>query len=123
MNLYKIKQCCESMRHVCKITKNRIIEVMCRCDKSSCKLLGEYNNRLLCLEKLCEAISCCCCDLESVSVHLVKEYENQCNGLNKLIEKINNDEKLSKKEKQYLRCNEICKLCKSKLSRSLSKKK
>ena len=123
MNLYNLKSKCDNMRNLCKINKNRIVEKMCVCDKDVCVLLAQFNNRLTCMEKLCELLCCCCCELEHVSKHLLLEYNDKCKELHDLVCKINKHENISKENKKYIRCNDFLKLCKEKIHSSNKKSK
>ena len=118
-HIYECKNMCKKLGDCCHNTKNRVIEKMCTCDKNDCKPLADYLQSLMILESLCSYICICCCEHESLSPSIMSELSSKCSTLIsqgdkllKLIDKQNCD---------YIRCEELKKLCSD--CKSMKKKK
>ena len=101
----KCKNMCGELNKICHNTKNRVIEKMCECKKTDCKVLAKYLQLLMMTESLCNYICLCCCEDEKVSSSIKSELNQKCKGLVNTSDKLL--ERLSKEHCDYLRCNEI----------------
>jgi hypothetical protein len=116
MDLYEFKKMCENMRYNCKINRNRCVEKLgqAKYDTHTSSLLANFLNRCICMEKLCEYLSMCCCDLENISNSCLSEYSNRCKQLNHILTNLKKDVGMSDGDKKYLRIDLFCELCKHK---------
>jgi len=107
--IYECKNMCKKLGDCCHNTKNRVIEKMCTCDKNDCKPLADYLQSLMILESLCSYICICCCEHESLSPSIMSELSSKCTTLisqgDKLLKRID------KQNCDYIRCEELKKLC------------
>lgn len=101
----KCKNMCNELKDICHNTKNRVIEKMCECKKTECKLLAKYLQLLMMTETLCTYICLCCCEDEKVTPSIKSELNQKCKSLVNTSEKLIT--KLSKEQCEYLRCEEI----------------
>ena len=85
------------------------------------KLLGQYTKLNILLEKLCEYISSCCCNADHVSKYIINEYASQCKQMVQLC--IHIKQYLNRDDADYIRCDNMIKICNNKYIRSKSKKK
>ncbi len=108
-NVYKCKGLCKLLCDCCHNTKNRVIEKMCVCERKDCGLLGDYLQCLMVTECLCNYICLCACEQESISSSILSELNQKCSSLISIVEKLL--KVLDKKHCDYLRCNEIKKMC------------
>ena len=118
-NVYECKSLCKDLGDCCHNTKNRVIEKMCECNKEDCKPLADYLQSLMILESLCSYVCLCCCEHESVSKSILAELSSKCSLLSTQADKLK--KKLTNEQCDYIRCNELKKMCGD--CKSLKKKK
>ena len=118
-HIYDCKNLCKKLGDCCHNTKNRVIEKMCDCDKNDCKPLGNYLQSLMILESLCNYICVCCCEHESLSSSIMTELNSKCATLSSQADKLL--KQMDKKNCEYIRCNELKKMCSD--CKSMKKKK
>ena len=107
--LYGFKSLCNELGMTCHNTKNRVIEKMTMCDKDQVKKLAKYLKCLMTIEKLCEYLCTCCCEMESITPSGLSELKNKC----KTIMTCCNDLKKSLKSEdyKYINCDKILGFC------------
>ena len=101
----KCKHMCGELNQMCHNTKNRVIEKMCECKKTDCKVLAKYLQLLMMTETLCNYICLCCCEDEKVTPSIKSELNQKCKSLVSTSDKLL--ESLSEEHCKYLRCQEI----------------
>ena len=109
--LYPLNKHCSDLGHMCCKNINRILE--CIEDHPHCSSeLCKFTKCCLVMEKLCECISCCCCNKDCVGSGLMSEFKQHCTTMTKCCETL--QKKLSKEKAYYIKCNKIIKMCKDK---------
>ena len=122
--LYSTKVICNEFGLSCHNTKNRVIEKMgCYDSKELNKMLGKYLKCLMTMEKLCEYICTCCCEMENLTSSIISEIKQRCRTLMGCCEKIKPN--MDKNCFEYINCGKMMKFCMviMKLKGSKSKKK
>ena len=108
-DVYKIKSDCVELGNTCCFTQNRVIEKMATCPETCREHLGQYLKCLMIIDSICKCISVCCCNMDGVSGHMVKELKRACN---KIMNCIENLEKVCDKDNiEYMKLNKVKKLC------------
>ena len=107
--VYGFKSLCSELGMTCHNTKNRVIEKMCDYDKNISGKLAKYLKCLMTIEKLCEYLCTCCCEMESITPSGLSELKNKC----KTIMTCCNDLKKSLKSEdyKYINCDKILGFC------------
>ena len=123
--VYSIKSDCVDLGNICCFTQNRVIEKMGCCPDECREHLGHYLKSLILIDSLCKYISSCCCNMDAVSTHMVREL--QCRK-DKLMTCVKNIEKVCDKETlKYFKVDKVKMMCKacdkySKYSKKSAKK-
>ena len=122
--LYSTKSMCHEFGLSCHNTKNRVIEKMeyYECSEKR-KMLGKYLKCLMTMEKLCEYMCTCCCEMENLTSSIISELKQRCSTLKKCCENLMKH--MESDCYKYINCDKMLKFCKMamKLSTSKSKKK
>ena len=122
--LYSTKSMCQEFGSSCHNTKNRVIEKLAHYECSEKrKMLGKYLKCLMTMEKLCEYICTCCCEIENLTSSIISELKQRCSTLKKCCENLMKH--MDSDCYKYINCDKMLKFCKMamKLSTSKSKKK
>tara|TARA_B100000925_G_C21642952_1_gene318057 strand:+ start:151 stop:546 length:396 start_codon:yes stop_codon:yes gene_type:complete len=122
--LYSTKSMCQEFGLSCHNTKNRVIEKMAHYECSEKrKMLGKYLKCLMTMEKLCEYICTCCCEMENLTASIISELKQRCSTLKKCCENLMKH--MDSECYKYINCDRMLKFCKMvmKLNTSKSKKK
>ena len=122
--LYSTKSMCHEFGTSCHNTKNRVIEKMAHYECSEKRMmLGKYLNCLMTMEKLCEYICTCCCEMENLTASIISEMKQRCSTLKKCCENLMKH--MDSECYKYINCDKMLKFCKMvmKLNTSKSKKK
>ena len=121
--LYSTKSMCQELGHSCHNTKNRVIEKMAMYSNEENKALGKYLKCLMTMEKLCEYICTCCCEMENLTSSIISELKQRCRTIVLCCEILKKH--LHKDCYNYINCDKIIKFCKMsmKLNTKKSKKK
>ena len=122
--LYSTKSMCNEFGSSCHNTKNRVIEKMAHYECSEKrKMLGKYLKCLMTMEKLCEYICTCCCEMENLTSSIISELKQRCSTLKKCCENLMKH--MDTECYKYINCDRMLKFCKMgmKLNSSKSKKK
>mgnify|MGYP001239947723 FL=1 len=122
--LYSTKSMCHEFGLSCHNTKNRVIEKMGYYECSDKRMmLGKYLRCLMTMEKLCEYMCTCCCEMENLTSSIISELKQRCKTLMMCCENLmkHMDSECCK----YINCDRMLKFCKMvmKLNTSKSKKK
>ena len=87
--LYSTKSMCNEFGSSCHNTKNRVIEKLAHYECSEKrKMLGKYLKCLMTMEKLCEYICTCCCEIENLTSSIISELKQKCSILKKCCENL-----------------------------------
>ena len=122
--LYSTKSMCHEFGLSCHNTKNRVIEKMAHYECSEKRMmLGKYLKCLMTMEKLCEYICTCCCEMENLTASIISELKQRCSTLKKCCENLMKH--MDSECYKYINCDRMLKFCKMvmKLNSSKSKKK
>ena len=122
--LYSTKSMCNEFGSTCHNTKNRIIEKLSHYECSEKrKMLGKYLKCLMTMEKLCEYMCTCCCEMENLTASIISELKQRCSTLKKCCENLMKH--MDSDCYKYINCDKMLKFCKMamKLSTNKSKKK
>ena len=121
--LYSTKSMCQELGVSCHNTKNRVIEKMTMYSNEENKALGKYLKCLMTMEKLCEYICTCCCEMENLTSSIISELKQRCRTIVLCCEILKKH--LHKDCYNYINCDKIIKFCKMsmKLYTKKSKKK
>tara|TARA_B100001059_G_scaffold83142_1_gene81191 strand:- start:606 stop:1037 length:432 start_codon:yes stop_codon:yes gene_type:complete len=107
--LYSFKSMCNELGMTCHNTKNRVIEKMCICDKKQVKELAKYLKCLMTIEKLCEYLCTCCCEMESITPSGLSELRTRCKTIMSCCKGLKKS--LSSEEYEYVNCGKIESFC------------
>ena len=121
--LYSTKSMCHEFGLSCHNTKNRVIEKMAHYECSEKRMmLGKYLKCLMTMEKLCEYICTCCCEMENLTASIISELKQRCSTLKKCCENLMKH--MDSECYKYINCDRMLKFCKMvmKLNSSKSKK-
>ena len=85
-------------------------------------MLGKYLKCLMTMEKLCEYICTCCCEMENLTASIISELKQRCSTLKKCCENLMKH--MDSECYKYINCDRMLKFCKMvmKLNSSKSKK-
>ena len=119
--LYSTKSICQEFGNSCHNTKNRVIEKMAMYSNEENKELGKYLKCLMTMEKLCEYICTCCCEMENLSSSIISELKQRCKTLMVCCEKLMKH--LEKECYEYINCGKMLKFCKMAIKLNVSKSK
>ena len=121
--LYSTKSMCQEFGNSCHNTKNRVIEKMAMYSNEENKALGEYLKCLMTMEKLCEYICTCCCEMENLTSSIISELKQRCKTIDQCCDILKKH--LHKDCYNYINCDKMKKFCKMciKLNTRKSKKK
>jgi len=122
--LLSTKSMCHELGLSCHNTKNRVIEKMGYYESSEKRMmLGKYLKCLMTMEKLCEYICTCCCEMENLTSTIISELKQRCRTIVFCCEILKKH--LHKDCYNYINCDKMLKFCKmtKKLNTSKSKKK
>ena len=109
--VYKFKSFCNDLGMTCHNSKNRVIEKMCEYDKNQCKHLAKYLKCLMTIEKLCEYLCTCCCEMESITPSGISELKNRCKIIMSCCKSL--QKSLKNTDFKYINCEKIMKHCES----------
>jgi hypothetical protein len=107
--LYSFKSVCGDLGNVCHNTKNRVIEKMCVCEKKQVEKLAKYLKCLMTIEKLCEYLCTCCCEMENITSSGLSELKNRCKTIHNCCKDL--QKSLKPEDFKYINCNTIMKSC------------
>ena len=119
-SLYPLNDDCSLLQKMCHRTINRILELIVKHPEHS-KILSEYVKMCIVMEKLCDCISCNCCNDDSVSKNLIRELSDKCLDLKHTVLKLHKE--LPKEKSEYIRCKMIADLCDKRIISSKSTKR
>jgi len=122
--LYSTKSMFHEFGLSCHNTKNRVIEKMGYYDATDVRMmLGKYLKCLMTLEKLCEYMCTCCCEMENLTASIISELKQRCSTLMRCCENLIKN--MSLDCHRYINCEKMLKFCKMcmKLKTGKSKKK
>ena len=119
LNVYKIKRDITNIQKCCHEVLNRVLDLMVKYPKH-CGHLNKYAKECLVMERLCDYICNCCCNAPTVSLHIMNECNEKCNGMIDICDNLIKCG-LPNKECNYLRCDEMIKLCNKPSSKSSKK--
>ena len=106
--LYRMREQCTEIQLCCHKNVNRILELMGKHHEHAAHL-EKYAKLCLVLEKLCDYVSNCCCNQDSLSMHCVHELKSKCGGITKVCHNLLNH--LESDVADYVRCQHMCDLC------------
>ena len=123
--LYSFKSICNDLGMTCHNTKNRVIEKMCNYDKNISEKLAKYLKCLMTIEKLCEYLCTCCCEMENITVSGLSEIKLRCKTVIECCKTLKS--LLKKEDYDYINCDKIMNICskvsETKKTKSKSKSK
>ena len=122
--LYATKSLCHELGLSCHNTKNRVIEKMGNYESSNVRMmLGKYLKCLMTIEKLCEYMCTCCCEMENLTSSILSELKQRCSTLMRCCENLMKN--MSLDCHKYINCEKMLKFSKMcmKLKGNKSKKK
>jgi len=106
--LYRMREQCTEIQLCCHKNVNRILELMGKHHDHAAHL-EKYAKLCLVLEKLCDYVSNCCCNQDSVSMHCFHELKSKCGAITRVCEDLLNH--LEQDVAEYIRCQHMCDLC------------
>ena len=118
--LYAFKPMCNELGMTCHNTKNRVIEKMCVCEKKQVIELAKYLKCLMTIEKLCEYLCTCCCEMENITPSGLTELKVRCKTVMSCCKGLKNS--LKQSDYEYINCEKILSLC-NKVNKDKSKSK
>jgi len=113
-----LRDTCEELQLLCHRNVNRILECMTT-HPDHCKHLQNYVKKCIVMEQLCCYMANTCCNEDCVSGHMLKEKKEKCNEMCKICDDLK--KVLSKDKCDYIRCDKMISMCKSKKSKKSKK--
>ena len=107
--VYGFKSLCNELGMTCHNTKNRVIEKMTMCDKDQVKKLAKYLKCLMTIEKLCEYLCTCCCEMESITPSGLSELKNKCKTIMSCCKDL--QKSLKPEDFKYINCTKVMEFC------------
>ena len=107
--VYGFKSLCNELGMTCHNTKNRVIEKMCSYDKNISEKLAKYLKCLMTIEKLCEYLCTCCCEMETITPSGLSELKNKCKTIMTCCKDLEKSLKLD--DYKYINCSKMIDFC------------
>ena len=107
--VYGFKSLCNELGMTCHNTKNRVIEKMCDYDKNISEKLAKYLKCLMTIEKLCEYLCTCCCEMENITPSGLSELKNKCKTIMSCCKDL--QKSLKSEDYKYINCTKVIEFC------------